>query len=106
MTELATRLQSARSGLQLSQAYVAQQLGISRSSLSQIEQGNRKVSSDELTIFCKLYHMTADELLLGRSLEMPSQVFARRFSELDEGDKQEILNLMEFKRQMKEQRHR
>ena len=43
-----------------------------------------------------------DELLNGRSAEMPVQMFARRFGALDEADQQEILNLIEFKRMMKE----
>ena len=104
MTDLGMRLRKARQALQLSQEYVGQQLNIGRTAISQIEQGKRKVSSQELADFSKLYEISTDELLVGRPVEMPSQVFARRFSELDEIDQQEILNLMEFKRMMKEQR--
>ena len=55
-------------------------------------------------IFSKIYGISADELLSGRPVEMPSQMFARKFSELDALDQQEILNLMEFKRMMKERK--
>lgn len=106
MTDLGTRLKKARLALQLSQEYVAEQLKIGRASVSQIELGNRKVSSEELAMFSRLYGIPADELLAGRPLTMPSQVFARKFDELDEVDKHEILSLMEFKRMMKEQRYK
>lgn len=104
MNELGKRLQKARTALQLSQEYVAKQLGISRSAISQIELGKRKVSSDELSVFSSIYRIPADELLRGRSVEIPPLFFARGFQELDEVDRNEILNLIEFKRMMKEQR--
>ena len=62
----------------------------------------RKVSADELGRFSELFQIPADELLNGRSTELPVQMFARRFGTLDEADQQEILNLIEFKRMMKE----
>ena len=105
MTELGLRLQKARLALQLSQEYVAQQMGLGRSSISQIELGNRKVSCDELSKFSELYCIPAEELLSGRPVSLPSQVFARAFNELDTNDQQEILNLMEFKRMMKERKN-
>lgn len=104
MTELGKRLQKARTALQLSQEYVAKQLNIGRAAISQIELGNRKVTSTELEKFSKIYGISADELLSERSVEVPPQMFARKFSELDEVDQQEILNLMEFKRMMKERK--
>lgn len=104
MTELGMRLQKARLALQLSQEYVAQQLNIGRSAISQIELGKRKVSSEELSMFSSIYCIPVDELLSGQKVEMPSQVFARKFNELDEADQQEIINLMEFKRMMRERK--
>lgn len=104
MIELGKRLQKARTTLQLSQEYVAKQLSIGRAAVSQIELGNRKVSSEELEKFSRIYGISVDELLTGRPVEMPSQMFARKFAELDAVDQQEILNLMEFKRMMKERK--
>lgn len=104
MTELGTRLQKARVALQLSQEYVAQQLGVSRTAISEIELGKRKVSSDELQKFSVIYCVPIDELLSGHPVVMPSHIFARTFNQLDEADQQEILSLMEFKRMMKERR--
>ena len=85
-----------------SQDYVDKFLGVNRTAIVEIESGKRKVSADELGKFSELFQIPADELLNGRSTEMPVQMFARRFGALDEADQQEILNLIEFKRMMKE----
>ena len=101
MSDLGRRMQKARSEFSLSQEYVANKLDISRSAVSQIERGKRKVSGDELKILSVILGISADELLTGDQAEPPSQIFARRFEELDEADQNEILNLIEFKRMMK-----
>ena len=88
MRALYERIKEARTELHLSQDYVAKFLGVNRTAIVEIESGKRKVS--------------ADELLNGRNMEMSVQMFARRFGALDEADQQEILNLIEFKRMMKE----
>jgi len=101
MSDLAWRLQKARRSLNLTQEYVANKLGTSRSAVSQIERGKRKVSSDELDALSIILGISTDELLKGRQAELPSQIFAIGFEELDEADQNEILNLIEFKRMMK-----
>jgi len=103
MSTLAERLQEARTQLHLSQEYVSKQLGINRAAVSQIEQGNRKVSSEELAIFSRLYGLSTDELL-----EMPSEPhsesFERAFAELSLSDQKEILSLIEFKKMVQRQK--
>ena len=102
MRALYERIKEARTELHLSQDYVAKFLGVNRTAIVEIESGKRKVSADELGKFSELFQIPADELLNGRSTEIPVQMFARRFGALDEADQQEILNLIEFKRMMKE----
>ena len=102
MRALYERIKEARTELHLSQDYVAKFLGVNRTAIVEIESGKRKVSADELGKFSELFQIPADELLNGRSTEMPVQMFARRFGALDEADQQEILNLIEFKRMMTE----
>ena len=102
MRALYERIKEARTELHLSQDYVAKFLGVNRTAIVEIESGKRKVSADELGKFSELFQIPADELLNGRSTEMPVQMFARRFGALDEADQQEILNLIECKRMMKE----
>lgn len=102
MGALHERIKEARTELHLSQDYVAKFLGINRTAIVEIESGKRKVSAEELGKLSELFQIPADELLHGRNTEMPVQMFARRFGALDEADQQEILNLIEFKRMMKE----
>jgi transcriptional regulator with XRE-family HTH domain len=105
---LAKRLKAAREYLQLSQEYVAKQMNLHRTSLVAIEAGNRKVSSDELKQFTEIYGWTTDELLYGKqeTEQNKTLVFARSFADLTEQDQQEIINLIEFKRMMKEKQNR
>lgn len=61
--ELATRLRQAREAAGLTQEDVARRLGLPRSSVAQIELGNREVSSLELDHLARLYGRSFDELL-------------------------------------------
>ena len=102
MNTLYERLREARKNLHLSQEYVSKIIGVTRTAIVEIESGKRKVSTDELAKFSSLYQISVDELMNGKSTEMPVQMFARSFGELDESDQKEILNLIEFKKRMKE----
>lgn len=104
MKTLSERIREARTQLHLSQDYVASYLGIRRSAIAEIEANKRKVSAEELGKLGELFLIPADELLHGTRTSQPAQVFARSFEALDETDRQEILNLIEFKRAMKEKR--
>lgn len=48
MKSIYEKLRTARVELGFSQGYVAECLGIGRSTMTQIELGNRKISADEL----------------------------------------------------------
>lgn len=102
MKTLNERLRDARKSLHLSQEYVSKVIGINRTAIVEIESGKRKVSVDELAKFSELFQISVDELMNGKATEMPVQMFARSFGELDEADQREILNLIEFKKRMKE----
>ena len=97
------KLREARLKLGLSQDYVANCLGINRSAVTQIELGNRKVNSNEITRFCKLYHLSTDYLLDTENIDMNQAVSARNFNELKDDDQEEILNLIAFKRSIARQ---
>ena len=86
--------------LGLSQEYVAKTVGLGRPAITQIELGNRKISSEELARFCNLYHLSADYLLDTQPVDNNQAVFARNFDELTESDQQEIINLIAFKKAM------
>lgn len=104
MKKLGERLKNIREELHLSQEYVAKYLNIPRTAIVQIESEKRKVSADELELFSNIYGVSVDELVHGQETEIPCNMFARGFSELDENDQREIINLIKFKKMMKEQR--
>ncbi|MBP3284235.1 MAG: helix-turn-helix transcriptional regulator [Clostridia bacterium] len=102
MKKLNERIKKIREELHLSQEYVAKYMNLNRTAISQIESGNRKVSAEELKVFSELFGITADELINGNEERIPENMFVRSFEELDEADKKEIMNLIKFKKMMKE----
>ena len=104
MMSINDRVKSLRTQLHLSQDYVAKYLGVSRSTFTQMENGNRKILAEELSKLSVLFGISVDALLNENELSQPATVFARSFVRLDESDQAEIMNLIRFKEQMKAQR--
>jgi len=100
MSMTGERLKEARNRLHLSQQYVADTLGFSRTIVTQIELGNRGVEAEEIKKFCQLYGISADYLLGNQETLSAQTVFARGFDDLTAQDQQEILNLIAFKKEM------
>lgn len=98
------RIKYYRTNLNLTQEYVAKYLDVSRATFTQIENGNRKITIDDLSKLSNLFGVSADNLLNGDDTSNPVTIFARSFEQLDEQDKAEIMNLIRFKEQMKAQR--
>ncbi|MEN6409319.1 MAG: helix-turn-helix transcriptional regulator [Anaerolineaceae bacterium] len=99
------QLKKARKYLNLSQEYVATQMGLHRTAITAIEAGQRNVSTEELKKFSELYGLTLDELVYGVDNDSDVKVFTRRFSELSEDDKKEIQNLVDYKLNLKKMRN-
>lgn len=104
MASVHERIKELRTQLHLSQEYVAKFLGLSRSTYTQMENGNRKVLADEVAKLSELFGVTTDSLLSNTELSQPAALFARSFEKLDEKDQAEIMNLIRFKEQIKAQR--
>lgn len=96
------RLRNAREYRGYSQEEIANYLGISRSSVSLMENGARKVDSIELRKLARLYDVTTDELIgaTDESIENREEIkmVARAASELSEKDRQEVLRFAQFLR--------
>ena len=88
----------------LSQDFVAKYLGVNRSTVTQMENGNRKILAEDVSKLCELFGVSADAFLNSAELSQSATVFARSFENLDEIDQAEIMNLIRFKEQMKAQR--
>lgn len=103
---LAKRLKEAREYLGLSQEYVAQQTGIARPAISEIEAAKRNVSSLELKRFSKLYGRPVEYFLgtvesedeeIGAS--DPIEIKLRSMTkDLKREDREEILRFAEYLR--------
>lgn len=87
------RMKELRAKLHLSQDYVAKYLNISKSTLNQMENGNRKIFADELSKLRTLFGVTKDSFLDSQR--------ATGFENLDEVDQAEIMNLFKFKERVK-----
>ncbi len=98
------RIKKLRTQMNLSQDYVAKYLGVSRSTFTQMENGNRKILADEISKLSTLFGVSVNAILDENELSQPATVFARSFEKLDESDQAEIMNLIRFKEQMKAQR--
>lgn len=95
------RIKDLRQSQHLSQEYVAKYLEMSRATYTQMENGNRKVTADDLAKLSDLFNVSADSILKGDDIELPATMFARSFEKLSETDQAEIMNLIRFKEQMK-----
>ena len=104
MKAINERIKNYREQLHLSQAYVANYLDINRATYTQMENGNRKITAEDISKLSVLFGVTADSLLNDKEISQPATVFARSFEKLDEADQEEIMNIIRFKEQMKKQR--
>ena len=98
------RIKNFRNRLHLSQEYVANFLRINRATYTQMENGKRKITAEDVSRLSELFGVTADALLNENKISRSATVFARSFEKLDENDQAEIVNLIKFKEQMKMQR--
>ncbi len=63
MISLGQRIKQIRESLGLSQQALAEKLGVSRPSISQIENGERKVCAEELKKLAEIFNLSVDALL-------------------------------------------
>jgi len=69
--ELSKKIKAIREKLGLSQETLAKELNISRVAISQIENGDRKVSAEEIAKLAKIFNMPTDVLLsLDKDIEV------------------------------------
>jgi transcriptional regulator with XRE-family HTH domain len=101
---LASRLRDQRTFLNVSQQFVADQTGILRSAVSDIERGARRVDSLELKALADLYRMPVDYFLGGDpqdefdggATDPTVQALLRTTSDMGEEEKQQVLGFALF----------
>ena len=93
------RLKKAREYRGLSQDEVARHIGISRSAISLMESGTRRVSAAELSQLAGLYKATMESLTGHGSGDTETvSMVARATADLSEKDQDEVLRFAEFLR--------
>ncbi|WP_298841959.1 helix-turn-helix transcriptional regulator [uncultured Clostridium sp.] len=101
LNTLNERLKQARKNLGLSQEYVAKVMNLHRTTITSIEAGSRKITAIEMKAFSELYGVTLNDLMYNEENKNETKMFARAFSSLSDIDKDEIMNLIEFKKKIK-----
>lgn len=76
--KLGTKIKSIRERLDLQQEKLANSLGISRVSLSQVENGERKISAEEIAKLAKIFNLSSDLLL---DLEKDMEILVEKAKE-------------------------
>ena len=79
MVELGQRTAELRKRAGISQQRLAEIMGVSRTTITQIENGKRKVSADELARLSEIYNLSVDNLLFSK--EEPEVIFAEKQEE-------------------------
>ena len=104
MNKTNEKIRELREKLHLSQDYVANYLGMSRTSYTQLENENRTIKAEDISKLSKLFGVSTDSLLTDIAVDTSVTMFARSFANLSETDQAEIMNLIRFKEQIKVQR--
>ena len=106
MNNLARRLRTAREHAGLSQGQVAKILDMHRPTITEIEAGRRKVSSDELSDFARIYEVSIAWLLGTEEeegeLDERVKLAARDLTKLKPEDLDKVLRLLSTIRGPKE----
>lgn len=104
MNEIGERIHSRRKELNITQTQISKEIGISSGNLSSIESGKVLPSSLALIGLSKILKCSIDWILTGYESISESEIFNNRenellsnFRKLSDSDKQEILNLIEYK---------
>lgn len=104
MNEIGERIRSRRNELDITQTQIYKEVGISSGNLSSIESGKVLPSSLTLIGLSKVLKCSIDWILTGYEYISESDFFNNRenelisnFRKLSDADKQEILNIIEYK---------
>jgi len=101
--EIAGRLRRAREASGLSQGQVARKLQLHRPTVSEIEAGRRRVSTDEVAEFAELYGVSSEWLMTGKiggqnAADERLAVVARQLSKMSDADLDRLLGLLKMLR--------
>ena len=98
-TEVGERLREARDRVKLKQAEAAETVGLSRTTLIAIEQGQRRVRIDELRKLANLYKMSINELMRQETIHADlTPKFRKLFQQEDDAVERAVKQLEDLAR--------
>ena len=98
-TEVGERLREARDRVKLKQAEAAETVGLSRTTLIAIEQGQRRVRIDELRKLANLYKMSINELMRQEAIHADlTPKFRKLFQQEDDAVERAVKQLEDLVR--------
>jgi len=94
---IANRLRTAREHAGLSQGQVAKLFGYQRPTISEIEAGRRRVSTEELARFCEIYDVSVSWVATEQAeVSNPNvELAAREPAKLKNEDLDKVMNLLQ-----------
>ena len=100
MENLGRRLKNLREKTRFTQEEISRMLGVQRLVITNIENGSRKITADELYFFSNIYGLSMEELYTGEDREKRIAKFSRTFDELSSKSQNEVLEFIEFKKKL------
>ena len=96
--EIGSKLREAREYLDLTQQEVSEVLGLSRSAISLIEKGQRRLETLELKQLAELYGRPISDFTGERTRKQPDEirVLMRKAEAMSEQDRQEIVRFADW----------
>lgn len=102
MESLGKRLKNLREKTRFTQEEVAKMLGVQRLVITNIENGSRKITAEELYMFSKIYGLSMEELYTGEDKEKEIAKFSRGFDELSNKNKKDVLDYIKYKKYLED----
>lgn len=97
--KIGRNLRSARKFVSLNQDQVAQALGLTRTAITKMESGLRKVDAIELQQFANLYGQSVESLTGGEEAQpvpLEVQALARTATEMSDEDRSKLLDFARY----------
>ena len=100
--EINERLKALRLKKNYTLACVARRIGMSTQNYYHLEAGRKRFFVDELVAICRIFGKSPDYFLFGIDEDTPNHYYVRAFSELEQEDQIDVLNYIEYRRQLRE----
>ena len=92
--EMGERIRECRKQRNLSQAQMAEAIGISNNAFSNIETGNSNATLENVKKIAEYFQVSLDYLTDGEERTLEDEIFIRRYLELSKEDRGKMMTVM------------